>query len=110
MAQQAVSQPEPWGAVLWFIDCAFQSSLAHDCAPRLSTACVALCRAEPSCPGESQGILPASTSSQLTSLLTFSLEVAFGLGAWQLKEEGEKEAEPAPGACHLQRSQGHGHR
>lgn len=37
MAHKAVSQPEPWGAVLWFIDCSFHSPLAHDPIPELST-------------------------------------------------------------------------
>lgn len=37
MAQQAVSQPEPWGAVLWFIDCSFHSSVARDDALELHT-------------------------------------------------------------------------
>lgn len=37
MAQKAVCQPEPWGAVLWFIDCSFCSPLAHDPIPEFST-------------------------------------------------------------------------
>lgn len=108
VAQRAVSQPEPWGAVLWFIGCSFQSSPARERAPQLGTAWQAG-RARPRAPGGRRGlVLASSVPSRLTSPLTFSLEVAFGLGARQLEEEGEQQAEPAPGARRLLRSHGHG--
>lgn len=55
MAQKTVSQPEPWGAVLWFIDCSFHSPLAHDPTPELSTVPSILLRhrAEPCHAGKS---------------------------------------------------------
>lgn len=46
--------------------------------------------------------------SHLTSPLTFSLEVAFGLGARQLEEEGKKQAKLAPSTPHLLCLHGHG--
>lgn len=65
-------------------------------------------RAEPRHAGQSCGLFFPSTSSRPTSPLTFSLEVAFGLGSRQLEEEGEQQAEPAPSAPHLLCSHGHG--
>lgn len=105
MAQKAVSQPEPWRAVLWFIDCSFHSPLAHDPIPELSTVPFILLslREEPCHAGKSE-----ASSFHLTSPLTFSLEVAFGLGAWQLEEEGKKQAKPAPSSTpHLLCLHGH---
>lgn len=62
MAQKAVSQPEPWGTVLCFIDCSFHSPLAHDPTHELSTVPSTLCRhrAEPCHAGKAE----ASSSHQ----------------------------------------------
>lgn len=62
MAQRAVSQPELWGAVLWFIDCSFHSPLAHDPIPEFSTIPSILLkhRAEPCHAGKAK----ASSSHQ----------------------------------------------
>lgn len=63
MAQRAVSQPEPWGAVLWFIDCSFHSSLAHDCTPELRAVPPVLCKHSGQSPS-ALGKAEASSSHQ----------------------------------------------
>lgn len=75
MAQKALSQPEPWGTVLWFIDCSFHSPLVMIPIPELSTvpSILLMHKAEPCDAGKAE----ASYSHQHLPISPLHLPLAW---------------------------------